>query len=217
LIVMAPWVVLGLVGAVAILARRRLRLRMGAEALLCAGIVTVYVLFVGSMLPYMARGGWSAGARQLVGMLPFLTCLAAVGFELAGRFLVTRALAYAGVLAGAVVFFAAATTYPHFPDSLRNPIFELSFPLLRQGYAVHSLGTVLGLHGLPSLLPLYLLVLGWCGYLLGRGLRRPLLVLGLASILTVGMLAGYSRAPKTGPYADKVWGWVTATWEPPRR
>lgn len=217
LIVMAPWVVLAVVGAVAILAQRRLRLRMGAEALLCAGIVTVYVLFVGSMLPYMARGGWSAGARQLVGMLPFLACLAAVGFELAGRFLLTRALAYAGVLVGTVVFFAAATTYPHWPDNLKNPLFELSFRLLGQGYAVHSLGTVLGLHGLPSLLPLYGLVLGWCAYLLGRGLRRSFLVLGLAAILALGSLAGYGRVPKTGPYAEKVWGWVTATWEPPRR
>jgi hypothetical protein len=217
LVVMAPWVVLAVVGALAILGLRRLRLRMGAEALLCAGIVTVYVLFVGSMLPYMARGGWSAGARQLVGMLPFLTCLAAVGFELAGRFWVTRALAYATVLVGMVVFFVAATTYPHFPDNLKNPLFELSFPLLRHGYAVHSLGTVLGLRGLLSLLPLYLLVLGWCCYLLGRGLRRWYLVLGLAALLAFGIMVRGSRAPRTGVYADKAWGWITAVWEPPRR
>jgi hypothetical protein len=217
LVVMAPWVVLAVLGALAILGLRRLRLRMGAEALVCAGIVTVYVLFVGSMLPYMARGGWSAGARQLVGMLPFLTCLAAVGFELAGRFWVTRAIAYAGVLVGMVVFFVAATTYPHFPDNLKNPLFELSFPLLRHGYAVHSLGTVLGLRGLPSLLPLYLLVLGLCLYLLGRGLRRRYLVLGLAALLALGILVRGSRAPRTGAYADKAWGWITAVWEPPRR
>jgi hypothetical protein len=217
LIIMSPWVLLGLVGAIAILTQRRLRLRMGAEALLCAGIVTVYVLFVGSMLPYMARGGWSAGARQLVGMLPFLTCLAAVGFEAAGRFLVTRALAFASVLAGAVIFFAVATTYPHWPDSLRNPLYELSFRLLGQGYAVHSLGTAIGLHGLWSLAPLYLLVLGWISFLLAGGVRRGVLVLGLAGVLATGFIAGYGRAPQTGAYSEKVWGWVTATWEPPRR
>jgi hypothetical protein len=216
LVVLAPWVILALVGAIAIFASRRLRLRMGPEALVCAGIVTVYVVFVGSMLPYMARGGWSAGPRQLVGMLPFAACLAVVGFELAGRLLATRVLAYGTVLSSAVVFFAAATTYPHWPDSLKNPLYELSFPLLRQGYAVHSLGTWVGLHGLWSLVPLYLLAFGLAAYLLVRFVRRRWLVLALACVLAVGIVASYSRLPRTGGYADRAWGWAVATWEPPR-
>jgi hypothetical protein len=168
------------------------------------------------MLPYMARGGWSAGARQLVGMLPFAACLAAVGFELAGRRLFTRVLACGAVLASAIVFFVAATTYPHWPDGLRNPLYELSFPLLAQGYAVHSLGTWVGLHGLWSLLPLYLLAFAGCAYLLFRGIRRPALVLGLAGVLAIGIVASYGYFPRTGGYAKTAWGWITATWEPRR-
>ncbi|MBN2573176.1 MAG: hypothetical protein JXP73_01300, partial [Deltaproteobacteria bacterium] len=187
------------------------------EALVCAGIVTVYVVFVGSMLPYMARGGWSAGPRQLVGMLPFATCLAVVGFELAGRLLATRVLAYGAVLSSAVVFFVAATTYPHWPDTLKNPLYELSFPLLAQGYAVHSVGTWIGLRGLWSLLPLYLFAFGWTAYLLARGVRRRFVVLALACSLAAGIVASYGRLPRTGPYADRAWGWAVATWEPPRR
>ncbi len=216
LLVFSPWIVLTLVGAAAIVWQRRLRLRVGPEALVCAGIVTVYVVFVGSMLPYMARGGWSAGARQLVGMLPFASLLAGVGFELAGRHFATRVLATAAVLVGAVIFITAATTYPHWPDALLNPLYELSFPLLAHGYAVHSVGTWLGLHGLWSLAPIYLLAMIWCAFLLVRGVRRAALVIGLGGLLATAVVASYSRFPRTGPYANHVWSWVTATWEPHR-
>ncbi len=216
LIALSPWVLLSLVGAVAILVQRRRRLRAGPEALLCVGIMTVYILFVGSMLPYMARGGWSAGARQLVAILPFAGLLAVAGFEVAGRFLVTRVLSYAAVLFGGVVFVSSATTYPHWPDSLKNPLYELTFRLLAQGYAVHSLGTLLGLHGLWSLLPLYLLAFVVCATLLVRGIRHPAFLFVLASALAIGMVWGYGRLPRTGAYAEHVWGWVTSTWEPPR-
>lgn len=216
LIVLAPWVLLSLVGAATILVRRRWRERVGAEALVCATVVLVYVLFVGSMLPYMARGGWSVGARQLVGMLPFAAWLASVGFAWMGRRLVTRVLALGTLLASAAVFLSAATTYPHWPDALRNPLYELSFRLLAQGYAVHSLGTWVGLHGIWSLLPLYLLAFGWCSYLLVHRVRRPVLVLALGTALAVAVVAGYGRFPRRSGPADHVWGWVTATWEPPR-
>lgn len=216
LITLAPWVLLSILGAVLILRNRESRLRIGAETLVASSIVLIYLLFVGSMLPYMARGGWSAGARQLIGMLPFAAWLAVVAFERAERWLAARIVINGSMLASLTIFIAVATTYPHWPDALRNPLYELSFRLLANGYAVHSLGTLLGLHGLWSLLPLYALAFGWCGYLLVRGVRRPALVLILSTALAVAIVAGHSFFPRTAGYADHVWGWVTANWEPPR-
>ncbi len=217
LVTLAPWVVLSIAGAAMIVLCRRLRLRIGAEALVAASIVLVYLTFVGSMLPYMARGGWSAGSRQLVGMLPFAAWLATPALAWVGRYLATQVLVFASMLASLAIFFCAATTYPHWPDALQNPLYELSFPLLAHGYAVHSLGTWLGLHGIWSIMPLYALAYGWAGYLLvGRLPRRRIVVLFLSTALAAGIVVAGSRLPGSGYYATRAWNWVTATWEPPR-
>jgi hypothetical protein len=217
LFVLAPWAVLAIVGAVAIWRDPERRARVGPEAVAAASLVGVYLLFLSSMLPYMTRGGWAVGPRQLVGALPFVGWLAAAGFEVAGRRVWTRVLAFAAVIAGAVVFLAAATTYPHWPDGLRNPLYELVFRLLWRGYAVHSLGTAVGLHGIASLLPLYVFAFCLCLWLLLRGWARPLRVGLLATLLAVGLVATHRIFPLTGTYSNKVWAFVTSTWEPPVR
>lgn len=215
LFVLAPWAVLAIVGGVAIARDPAWRARIGPEALAAGALVGVYLLFLSSMLPYMTRGGWAVGPRQLVGALPFVGWLAAAGFEVAARRWWTQVLAFGAVIAGGVVFVAAATTYPHWPDGLRNPLYELVFRLLWRGYAVHSLGTVVGLTGVASLLPLYLLAFGWCLWLLLRGWRRPVLIGALACVLAGGLVATHRLFPLTGSYSNRVWGYVTATWEPP--
>lgn len=215
LFVLMPWVFVSIVGAVAIFRDPERRRRFGPEALAASALVLVYAIFVGSMLPYMARGGWSAGPRQLVAMLPFAGLLAAVGFEVAGRRLVTRVLSFALVVASGIVFISVATTYPHWPDGLLNPLYELSFRLLRAGYAVTSIGTVFGLRGIWAILPLYVLAAATGLVLLARGWRRPVLVTALACVVGTGLVASYRYFPLTGPYANRVWTFVTSQWEPP--
>jgi hypothetical protein len=214
LVVLVPWVVLAVVGLVAIRSDPQRRRQVGAEAVAAAAVMGVYILFLGSMLPYMARGGWSAGPRQLVGMLPFAAWLAAAGFEAASRRLATRALAAGAVIASGVVFMSAVTTYPHWPDGLRNPLYELSFRLISHGYTVHSLGTALGLRGRWAIFPLYVGALGLCLWLLVRGRRRALLVAGLSCALAVALIGSYRRFPRTERYGEHVWNFVTRTWEP---
>ena len=76
LFTMSPWLIVAALGAFLLLRHKQ---SSGArrEAWLCLAVILIYTLFVGSMLPYMARGGWSAGARQLVATLPFYGALAA--------------------------------------------------------------------------------------------------------------------------------------------
>ncbi|HJX51939.1 MAG TPA: hypothetical protein VJ801_04155 [Polyangia bacterium] len=215
LFALVPWTLLAAIGAVAVARDREARARCGAETVVCVAVLAVNVALLGSLDPYMSRGGWSVGPRYLTAALPFVAWLAAAGFHAVERSAPARVLAQALVVSSAVVFVTAATTYPHWPDELRNPLYELAFPLLTHGYAVHSLGTLVGLHGFLSIAPLYAVALGAAIWLLSRGPMRSLRQTALACILAAGLVAGYRAVPLTGAYAGRVWAFVTATWEPP--
>jgi hypothetical protein len=212
--VLMPWVLLSVVGVVAVLRDPAQRKRAGAEAIVAFAILLVYVLFVSSLVPYMARGGWCVGPRYLTVCLPFAAWLAAAGFSAADRHAVTRVLAQALVVAAAIIYVVAITTYPHWPDQLANPLYELAFRLVYHGYAVHSLGTAVGLRGVLAALPLYVLALGLLVWMLARGRRRSWQTTAIACVLGAALIAGHRAFPLSGPYAQRAWGFVTATWEP---
>jgi hypothetical protein len=153
---------------------------------------------MGSLVPSFSRAGWCVGPRYMTMALPFIAWLAAAAFDAAERFAPTRVLVKGSVLASVVIFATAATTYPHWPERLRNPIFELS------------------LRGFLSIAPLYLFTALLALWLL-TGHRRRLPGTALASLIAVLILVGYSRFPGSGPYANQAYGFVTGTWEPPRR
>jgi hypothetical protein len=216
LLPLMPWAVLAIVGFGAIVADRAARRRVGAEAVTCLAIVLVYLGVRGSLAPSGAGGSWSVGPAELGAVFPFLGWLAASGLAAAYRRFVTRALAQALVLASAVVFVAAVSTLPHWPEGLASPLHELTFPLVREGYGAHSVGTVLGLKGFWALAPLYLFSLGLALFLVGRGVRRWPLSVALACLLAGGALQAHARyAPRAAPAAEEAWGRITAIWEPP--
>jgi len=215
LVALAPWVVFAVVGAVAVALNREARARCGAETIVCAVVPLLYIGLLGCTVPYQAHAGWSVGPRYMTAALPFLAWLAAAGFRATGRFAPTRVLGQALVVTAAIVFVSAATTYPHWPDRLLNPLHELTFPLLREGLAPYSLGTLVGLHGFLSLAPLYAVVLGTMFWLLSRGPRRHLWQTALVFVLAAGLVAGQRAYPKTGSYATGVGGFIRACWEPP--
>jgi hypothetical protein len=212
--VLMPWILLAIVGGVSIARDRELRRRAGAEAMVASLVFLVYVAYLSSLVPYMARGGWCVGPRYLTTCMPFVGWLAAAGFAAADRRWLTGVAAQALVVVGAVIYLVAITTYPHWPDSLANPLYELSFRLLRNGYAVHSLGTALGLRGIWAALPLYLVAAALLLWLLARGPRRSWPAALLACVLGAGIVHGYRAFPRSGAYADRAWGFVTRTWEP---
>jgi hypothetical protein len=215
LFALAPWVLFALVGAIAVARDREAWARCGAETVVCVAVPVVYVAFLGSTDTYQAHAGWSVGPRYMTAALPFVAWLAAAGFRAVERSAPARVLAQALVVSAAIVFVTAATTYPHWPEKLRNPLHELALPLLAHGYAVHSLGTLVGLHGLLSIAPVYAVALGAVIWLLSRGPWRSVRQTALACILAAGLVAGHRALPFTGPYARTVWNFVTATWEPP--
>jgi hypothetical protein len=201
LLVLMPWTLLVLVGVAAGWRRAR------AETLVCAAVVAVYVLFIGSLVPEFGRAGWSVGPRYIAVAIPFFGWLAAAGLgALEGR-PVWRTGAHALVAAGVIVMVVAGTTYPHWPISFSNPLYEVSFRALGEGLAPHSLGTLLGLRGLPSLLPLYAVVAALTVSLLG--VRRTTLA---ALALAAGIVWAYGFFPGGTP--PEKWRFVESTWEP---
>jgi hypothetical protein len=215
LLVLSPWVVLSALGAVAIFRDAEARARIGREAAVAVAVIAGYILLIGSLVPEIARGGWSVGPRYLAVAVPFLGWLAAAGLAAVDGSVVGRTVAHALVLVGVIVHVLAASTYPHWPDSLANPLHELALRVLREGLAPHSLGTLAGLTGPRSLVPLYLAELGLCIVLLGGASRRRVASLAAATLLAaVVVFVGYARLPGSGAEAEGMWRFVRSTWEP---
>jgi hypothetical protein len=214
LLLLSPWVVLSIVGAIAIARSVELRARVGREAVVAALIVVVYTVFVASLEPSFGRAGWSVGPRYMAVAMPFVALLAASGLEVCLRHSALRVPAMSLVLMGAFIFVLAATTYPHWPTGLENPLFETSVRLLREGHAPHSLGTFFGLRGLASLVPLYLGALSFAVYLLSPK-RETLLEVALAVLLAAFAVSRYGRLAATPrAYDEAMWRFVSSTTEP---
>jgi hypothetical protein len=177
-------------------------------------ILVADVLMLSSLVPYMSRNGWSVGPRYMTVVMPFVAWLAVVGIQAAMKHAVTRVLALALVLASVVVFMTGATTFPHWPDRLLNPLYDLVFPLLGRGYAVHSLGTALGLSGIVAILPLYLVTLVVVMWLFGLLRLRALPTLALVCSLATVLVLGHRLFPKTDAKAISPWPMINSVWEP---
>lgn len=210
LVVLAPWLLLAVVGAVAIARDRQARARAGAETVVAGVVVVGYLLFVASLEPEFGRAGWSVGPRYIVAALPFAAWVAVAGFAAAERWVATRVLAQALVLVGVVVHVAAASTYPHWPISFDHPLYEVSFRALREGLAPPSLGTAVGLHGAASLVPLYLAAGALAVALLWGADRWRLVAGGVAAALAAGIVWGYAWLPRTKDVRCR-WEYVRCT------
>ena len=217
LLVLAPWVLLAIAGGVVVAADREMRQRCGAEALACAVILVADVLMLSSLVPYMSRSGWGVGPRYMTVVMPFVAWLATIGIQATMRHAVTRVLALALVVASVAVFVLGATTFPHWPDRLSNPLYDLVFPLLGRGYAVHSLGTAVGLRGIAAILPLYLFTLVFVLWLLGLLKRRALPTLAMVCSLAAVIVLSHRAFPKTDLNRVNPWPLIQSIWEPPRR
>jgi len=210
LLVLSPWMLLSAVGAVAVARDPGARRRVGAEALVAVLVTAAYVGFVASLEPSFGRGGWSIGPRYLAIAVPFLGWLAVAGLDVCARRTALFAPACALIGMGVLVHVAAATTFPHWPSELTNPLFEVSLRLLSEGYAPPSLGGALGLRGWASLAPLYAGVVALLVGVLGRARARRLAVaLGLVvAVLAVGRYQRFGATKE--PVRSQFWGYVVA-------
>jgi hypothetical protein len=181
-----PWLAAAVPGTV-LLARRH-----GRETLVCVVAVVAFLWLNASIPPW--HGGWAAGPRYLVPMLPFLAILAG-GVFLANRARPELTVAVLVLAAFSVVnMFAATAVKPEVPTDEPRPYARLIWPNFFAGRLAIStqsidaidnptgaprqawnLGMKAGLDGQASLVPLYAFagaMLGWLALLLKREDRR---------------------------------------------
>jgi hypothetical protein len=214
LLVLSPWVVLAVPGAVRLARSAESRARVGPEALAAAAMVLVYCVFVAALHPSFGRGGWSVGPRYIAIAIPFVAWLAAAGIDVCVGRRATRIVAYTLVAIGVAIHLLATTTYPHWPVELQNPFVEITLRSLREGHAPHSLGTLAGLRGFASLAPLYAGGVFLTLTLLTPS-RRYLVDASVAIILATVVVLSFDRFARTpSETAEATWRYVKSTLEP---
>ena len=131
------------------------------------------------------------------------------------------AIAVGLIIPSVLLNVVSGALYPHYPEAFDNPVFDLAFPLIGEGYAPYGLGWLLHLPGAWALAPLALVVLAALALIAAGDDPRPRrmaahLSLSIAiAALFLFALGAYGRTP--GPaeaYAGTV---VRQMWEPPRR
>lgn len=147
-----PWTLVSFVGLVFAIHFRSLR----EPAVLTIAMIAVYTVFIAMVDNW--RGGWTAGPRYIVPVVPFMAWylilfLAEIRRTELG--VPVLCLAFALVAASQFNCGVSAAVFPHYPEGIENPIFEVALHLLVRGYAPHSLGTLLGFDGPWTLLPVW--------------------------------------------------------------
>lgn len=164
LFLISPYLLLSLVGYYWFARDRAAR----AEFWVCLWAFISFWLFNSSSA--MWQGGFGVGPRYLLPMLPFLA------LPLVWTLNHARAL-WARVGVGLMLFISFAVVWlltisgQEFPQYQSFPLVEYSLPLLAKGEIARNLGMFVNLHGLSSLVPLALAVIGLGIVTLGRA--RP--------------------------------------------
>jgi hypothetical protein len=177
-----PWLLAAVPGAVVLLRKHRI------EAIVCIWAVLAFLWLNSSIPPW--DGGWAAGPRYLVPMLPFLSLLAGSVFlrerpeqqpaQRSSLHLVANVLFMVLAVFSVANMFAVTAVKPEISTAEKRPYAQMVWPNFRAGELAIStqsidmidnppdaprqawnLGMKMGLRGHASLLPLYLWVLGW--------------------------------------------------------
>lgn len=177
-----------------------------------------------ALLLYLAssalwRAGWAVGPRYIATAVPALALSACWGADA-----VVRRWPRGGAIAVAVLVLlsvlhsgTSGALYPHQPEPFDNPVYDLNLPLLRMGYAPHTLAEPLGLYGWPSLVPLAILAAIPC-LLVAAGPTGPWKRRAGQALVVVGLTAaaalGLSRLGTDSPDEARMMALVRRTWEP---
>ena len=209
----SPVLALGAAGAIFLLVRGPRR-----EAVLVTAICLGMFLFLAGMSNW--RGGWCVGPRYIATVAPFLLVPIV---ELWPRLRQHRwaSAAIVGLAIPSVLLnVVSGALYPHYPEQLDNPVFDLALPLLGAGFVPYGLGWLLELPGAWAMAPLALVVLAAIALVAGgddpsprRGAAHLAIALLIATAFLVP-LSAYGRQPRVAE--TQAVATVRALWEPPR-
>jgi hypothetical protein len=159
------------------------------------------------------------GPRYIASVTPFLAASIALGWRRMRSPWALSLLTAGLVLPSVFLNVLSGAVYPHYPEQYDNPVFDLTLPLLGDGYVPYSLGWLLRVHGPWSLVPLGVGVLAALALAIGgpdQRRRRYWLHAGGAVAIALCVLvplARYGRQPRASE--AQATSLVRALWEPP--
>ena len=138
-----------------------------AEWVTTLAIVLSFFLLVSASAQWW--GGWSAGPRYLVPLLPFLVWPLTAMMDWMAR-LTMKWRVIAGIITIGLAVISIVNVWSltlggqyYAPDNILNPLIEYSWPRIGAGDVARNWGMIFGLPGLISMLPLVLLMAGAAG------------------------------------------------------
>jgi hypothetical protein len=188
-ITLAPWWLLAIPGGV-LLWRRGER----AVVLTIATIAFVFVYFVSSITGW--RAGWEIGPRYIVALQPFLLPLVCVALSEWRQRPLAFGAACGAILVGVIIYALTTATLPYWPDLYKNPLYEVTFRLLRDGLAAPSWGRVFGMSSLAAIVPFVLGVAALVGWSVATVTTRRGLAIAVAIALCA--IGAFAVAPRSG-------------------
>jgi len=200
LFALSPWWLLAIPGGVVLWRRDR------GAALVAASVAVIYVLFISSINFW--RGGWEVGPRYIAAMLPFLLPPIAALLEDWRARPVPLGVAAGLIATGVVIYVLSSATFPYWPDSVRHPLYDVTFRLLGDNLVAPNLGSALGIPGIAGLVPYLGLAFGVLGVAIVR-LAGPR-GLAIAAAVTAAILVAYAAIPHGEPRAAAAYRTVRA-------
>lgn len=167
---LAPWLLLALPGAV-IWWRSR-----NARAVWWSALGCVIAMFLFNGASVMWWGGFAVGPRYLLPTVPFLSLFAVFGMGLLWRQPWRRAAVILVLLWSLIAVWGLTLAEQAFPpDTIFRPFVEFVWPNWAMGNIARNWGTLLGLQGISSLVPLIVslvAILALYGWITGTGSRK---------------------------------------------
>jgi hypothetical protein len=213
----SPVLALGVAGVAALFARGPRGMRR--EAWLVTSVCLLMFLFLAGMSNW--RAGWCVGPRYIATVAPFLLLPLLKLWPRVGGTWWATAIATGLLIPSVLLNVVSGALYPHYPEAFDNPVFDLAFPLIGQGYAPYGLGWLLHLPGSWALAPLAAVVLAALALVAAGDDPRPRRVAAHLSVTVIVaaaflfVLSTYGRKPNAAEaHAMAV---VQQNWQPPRR
>ncbi len=213
----APWTAVAIAAIPAGLARKELRL----QAVLTLSVLLAYTAFISLVTNW--RGGWSAGARYIVPVVPVLAWYLLLVMQAQAKspdFAMLKGVVATTTLVGVFVCTVSATHFPHYPTELANPVYEIGTFFAFRGYRTWGLTNGLDMGGAASIiLALSAAGVAWLGAatMAGRP-RHPaerLLAATLCALLAAGAILLQSRVRSpNAEVVDQSRNFIAHIWEP---
>ena len=210
----SPVLILGVVGVVALFARGPRAARR--DAVLVTAVCVLMFLFLAGMSNW--RAGWCVGPRYIATVAPFLMLPMLRLWPRASERWPITALAVGLLIPSLVLNVVSGALYPHYPETYDNPVFDLAFPLIGEGYAPYGLGWLLHLPGKWALAPLAVVVLAALALVAAGADPRPRrsaahlsLAIAVGAVFLLA-LSAYGRTPR--PAETRSSALVRQAWDP---